>query len=551
MPWSAPGEGADSLDVGTREADAVQVLTTAGWTGPYLDYHRPEGALRIRVAGIATVERIRTLYFEQPRDIRRVWNYVREVGPAEVVRKIRSRSNESERNEKYLWIGGGVVVESDDPTWDAKPVLFVAPAHPKGVERIVLPPELVRPVDDVALGERLTAHDGPPGLGEAPADALGADRDALVGWSPYSGAAVPHLEANRTLKSAERWFSLGSENPPTDEGPVWPGTSPISETAPPGTPAADVAADTLSCTVFGYGHYAKISLIPNLHGRLRVDRVHELDPTQLGTGPHPFTVDSSPVLREPMDVAFLAGFHHTHAPLATEALRQGAHVVIEKPIATTRDQLADLVAAMEGAEGSVHIGFHKRFQSFNAWAHEDLDATPGDPISYYCIAYEVPLPEHHWYRWPNSGSRLLSNGCHWVDHFLYLNDFVAVRSAGVTALPSGDISAHVVLENDAAFHMILTDQGGSRIGVQDHIELRWRDRTVRIRNATHYESEDDRRVIRRSSENKANAYPTMYSTISAAIAEGRSGDTAVSVERSAGTVLDLEERLIALIGGGP
>lgn len=528
----------------------MQILTKAGWTGPYLDYHRPEGALRIRVAAIASVERIRTLYFEQPRDIRRVWNYVREVGPAEVVRKIRSRSNESERNEKYLWIGAGVVLESDEPSWDGRSVLFVATAHPKGVERIVLPGALVRPIVDDALAQRIAAHEGPPSLSDAPADALGPGSGALVGWSPHSGEPVPQEEAAQALEAAEGWFGPASDAATPAEGPVWPGTSPVLETIAGARPNGDDHPDPLSCTVFGYGHYAKISLIPNLHGRLKVDRVHEIDPTQVGPGPHPFSVDSSPEFREPMDVAFLAGFHHTHAPLAAEALRRGAHAVIEKPIATSRDQLSALVSAMENAQGSVHVGFHKRYQSFNDWAREDLDADPGDPISYYCIAYEVPLPEHHWYRWPNSGSRLLSNGCHWIDHFLFLNDFVAVRTVGVAAMPSGDISAHVVLENDAAFHMILTDQGGSRIGVQDHIELRRLDRTVRIRNARHYESEDDRRVIRRSSENKANAYPTMYSTISKAIAEGRGGDSSVAVERSAGTVLDLEERLVALTGVG-
>jgi len=526
----------------------VQILTGAGWTGPYPDYHRAEGMLRIRVTTIATVERIRTQYFEQPKDLRRVWNYVREVGPIQVARKIRSRSDEGPRNEKYIWIGAGEVLEGDS---SAPFVLFLATSHPRGVERIVVPSELATSIADSTWQSLVRAHEGPPVLGDAPAEALGPEAASLLGWNPHSGAPVPEQAAQTLLARAQQWLPNLNTATSAAEGSPWSGSSPISEVAPRGkAPESVTDGGTLSATLFGYGHYAKISLIPNLNPRICVNRVHEVDPTQVGPGPHDFTLDSAPTVREDMDVAFLAGFHHTHAPLAAEALRRGAHVVIEKPLATTQAQLDDLVAAMDGSRGTVHVGFHKRFQPFNDWAREDLGALDHDPISYYCIAYEVPLPEHHWYRWPNSGSRLLSNGCHWIDHFLFLNRFSAVRSLDVHRFPSGDVSTNIVLENDAAFHMILTDQGGQRIGVQDHIELRLRDRTVRIRNATHYESEDDRRVLRRESENKTHAYQTMYASISNAIVEGHAGDTVEMVQRSAGTVLDLEQKLNVILEGG-
>ncbi len=523
----------------------MQVLTGDGWVGPFPDYHRSAGMLRIRVTAIATVERIRTQYFEQPKDLRRVWNYVREVGPIQVARKIRSRSEEGPRNEKYIWIGAGEVVEG---AADGSTVLFLATSHPRGVERIVVPEELTTPVDDLAFQARVRDHAGPPAIGSAVSDALGGDDVAVRGWSCYSGAPVPEKAAQNVLARAQLWLPTIATHASVRENGAWSGSSPVAEVVPRAEAAAPSEGTTLSATLFGYGHYAKISLIPNLNPRIRVDRVHEVDPTQVGFGPHDFTLDSAPTAREAMDVAFLAGFHHTHAPLAAAALRRGAHVVIEKPIATTPEQLDDLVSAMEGSKGTVHVGFHKRFQPFNDWAWEDLAAADGDPVSYYCIAYEVPLPEHHWYRWPNSGSRLLSNGCHWVDHFLFLNRFSAVRSLRVDRFPSGDISTNIVLENDAAFHMVLTDQGGRRIGVQDHIELRLRDRTVRIRNATHYQSEDDRRVLRRASENKTQAYQTMYASISNAIVEGGAGNTVDTVQRSAGTVLELEARLNALLG---
>jgi len=525
----------------------MQILARGTWQGGFPDLYRRPAEARVRVVAMVRLERVRSLYFEQPRDVRRMWNYVREVGPRAVVAKVRSRRAESGRNEKFVSVGLGVVVESDGlPAVDTA-VWFAAPAHPGALERLSLPRDLLRPVADPTWRERALTHTGAPRTAQRTPDSKDPatlSEGEFAGWSPDAGRAVPVEPAQVLLDSARELVEESWETPEPTTG--WAGASLATEIVPAdpslSTPEAEPA---LPVTVVGFGHYAKISILPNLDERLQLQRVHEIDPTQVGSGPHPFSVDSAPAPRaaDPSRVFFLAGFHHTHAPLAADALRRGAHVVIEKPIATTDAQLADVMDAVATSKGSVHVGFHKRYQPFNAWAREDLDALAQEPISYYCIAYEVPLPRLHWYRWPNSGSRLLSNGCHWVDHFLYLNDFVKVRELGVDPFPNGDVSVRLVLVNDAAFHMVLTDQGGARIGVQDHIELRRRDRTARISNASRYVAEDDRRVLRRAKENKTLAYARMYRTISSNIAAGAPGDRPESIERSAGTVLELERRL--------
>ena len=525
----------------------MRILTDQGWVGGYPDEHRAAGQLRIRVVACQPGPRIRGLYFEQANDPRRVWNYLREVGPVAVARKVASRRSESVRNDKRVCIGLGQVLEADDDAgWDAGgTVLYLAPAHPRSQERIVLDEGLCRPPSDT-----LTTWVTERGAIEPvllPWEDTGLSVPAkLVAWNRHSGRPLAVDAAQRFLKRYEPVLEaaisgvepLTPVQPEGEDGSTWL-ASDVAETLPPEEPTDS----RLSATVMGYGHYAKISLIPNLDPALGVRTVHEVDPTQLGPGPHPFAVDTAPTLRGQSDVYFLAGFHHTHAPLATAALRAGAHAVIEKPIATTHEDLDALLRAMEESHGTVHVGFHKRYQPFNGWAFEDLEAEPGDPISYYAIAYEVPLPEHHWYRWPRSRSRLVSNGCHWIDHFLFLNHWSRPASWDVRRFPGGDFSVTITLENEAAFHMVLTDQGGARIGVQDHVELRRGRRTVRIRNGRHYESEDDRRVLRRRTENKTAAYRQMYATISSAIASGGAGDTRRSVALSGRIVLDLEDHL--------
>src|SRR5207244_8304705 len=112
-----------------------------------------------------------------------------------------------------------------------------------------------------------------------------------------------------------------------------------------------------------------------------------------------------------------------HADCGIEALNRNVLAVVEKPLATNFDQYERLRVALEKNPGKLFSCFHKRFLPFNDFIYQDLQAKLGEPISCFCVVYEIPLPPLHWYRWPNSGTGIISNGCHWIDHFLYLNNF--------------------------------------------------------------------------------------------------------------------------------
>ena len=122
--------------------------------------------------------------------------------------------------------------------------------------------------------------------------------------------------------------------------------------------------------------------------------------------------------------------------------------MIEKPIAVDRNQLQDLLAAMESSTGQIFECFQKRYSPFNAWVRDDLGIEPNAPISYHCIVFEEPLPRLHWYRWPNSKSRLVSNGCHWIDHFLHLNNFAPPLTHDLTIGPRGTLNVSIELKNN-------------------------------------------------------------------------------------------------------
>jgi predicted dehydrogenase len=520
----------------------VQILLGGEWRDGFLDEHRSPDQVRVQVCALRNLERVEGLYFVRGSSARMVWNYVREIGPRDVARKVLSRRSERGRNDKRFSCGLGRVVEApvqgDLAAGDR--VVFLAPVGPPCAERLVLPAALVQRSEDAGFPtppeDELWYVESMPELEEEERFLR-----PLRGWSPWAGRPLPMVVAEMALKGAAELlrdtdWSTRRTLPLSHETGIREASREVR------APASDGRARAV---LFGYGNYAKTTVLPNVGAALRVDRIHEIDPTQIpsGDGRAWDTAGWASPADAGADAFLIAGYHHTHAALACQALRAGAAAVVEKPLATTSGDLSRLLATLEETGGRLFGCFQRRYHPFNEMAREDLGVERGEPISYHAIVYEVPLPEHHWYRWPNSRTRLISNGCHWLDHFLYLNDWAEVASYDLFEAPDGTTTCAVSLVNGAFMSMVLTDVGSERIGMQDYVELRAKGTTVKITNASRYEAESGTRTLRRKRINKLQAYRAMYATIGRRILAGEAGDSVESVRTSGRLVLDLEKAL--------
>jgi predicted dehydrogenase len=522
----------------------MRVLVGDTWRDGFLDEHREPEQFRIDVEVWIALAPVREVYFEPPRDWRRVAQYVREFGVARTFHKVRSRLREAARNERFLCAGVGRVREGDlaGAFPPGQRVAFVAPCHPRGAERVCLPGELLR-----REHETLSTLVGAEGhlrhvVTSGPLDDAG---ERVAGWHARSGAPLEASDVDAVLDEAAR---RASDAVTTFSG-VPTGSDVVTR-----VPARGASSGRRRAIVFGLGHYAKSNLIPNLASGIEVCEVREIDPLQLGriaVEPAPWTVSTDPHLRETdrFDLVCVAGYHDTHADLAIAALRAGARVLVEKPLVTTREQLEALLAVEREHPGRLFTCFHKRYNPLNELAMRDLGVARGEAVNYQAIVFEVPLPRRHWYRWPTARSRVVSNGCHWIDHFLLLNAWARPRSHAASLAANGDITLCIELENGAAATIVLTDHGSARLGVQDYVELRARDVTVSIRNGAYYAADSSRGVIRRKRLNQADAYARMYRNLSGRVLSGEAGDSTESIERSAGLMLDLEDDLAASRSG--
>ncbi len=294
------------------------------------------------------------------------------------------------------------------------------------------------------------------------------------------------------------------------------------------------------------GQYAKTAVVPRVSQFADIRCWHEVDPTQIGPlGDRPFDFRTS-LYAEPderYDVYFAAGYHHTHAAIAIRALEQGADVVVEKPLATTAAQLDELLKAMARSKGRLFAGFHKRYSPFNELLRNDLQISAGTAVSYRAIVFEIPLPKNHWYLWPNSRGRIVSNGCHWIDHFLFLNDFCPPTRIESRRLGNDDVVVLIDLKNGASFSLVITEHGSSRLGVREQLNITVGNCTATVQDERRYWAETSTRLLRKEKANRYAAAEQMYQSIMERIVSGVPGDSVESVEVSSRAMLEAQDQL--------
>jgi predicted dehydrogenase/threonine dehydrogenase-like Zn-dependent dehydrogenase len=209
------------------------------------------------------------------------------------------------------------------------------------------------------------------------------------------------------------------------------------------TPRRVAPGGRLRVGIIGAGAFARGTHLPNL--KQLADRF-EIRAVVSRTGTSALAVarqydaavaatDYREVLNDPeIDAVLICTRHHLHARQAGEALRAGKHVFLEKPMATERGELADLVKTIQDLQAAgtcpaLMVGFNRRFSPF-ALRVKELVASRVHPLLVRYRMNAGPLPPGHWVNSPEGGGRAVGEGCHVLDLFRFLS---GVPAEGVTA----------------------------------------------------------------------------------------------------------------------
>ncbi|MFT5759537.1 MAG: putative dehydrogenase/threonine dehydrogenase-like Zn-dependent dehydrogenase [Alteromonadaceae bacterium] len=151
--------------------------------------------------------------------------------------------------------------------------------------------------------------------------------------------------------------------------------------------------------------------------------------------------------------------HNSHAYFVQQALKAGKNVFVEKPLAITHEELADVQAAYYEAikadnAPKLMVGFNRRFAP-QVQKMKALLEPIKEPKSFIMTMNAGSIPADHWTQ-DNSvgGGRIIGEACHFVDLMRYLADSQIVS---VQARRMGDTDSVEVTEDKAAIILGFAD----------------------------------------------------------------------------------------------
>ena len=164
------------------------------------------------------------------------------------------------------------------------------------------------------------------------------------------------------------------------------------------------------------------------------------------------------------DVVHICTPHHTHAQLAIDALDRGINVIVEKPLAHSREEGERVAAAAARSEAQIAVCFQNRYNAPIAAAHALLTGgTLGAILGASATVNWHRTAEYYlnrpWRgRWATGGGGLLMNqAIHTVDLLQWLIGPVASVSGNASTRVLGD-----VIEVEDTAELVIDHVNGAR-----------------------------------------------------------------------------------------
>ena len=277
-------------------------------------------------------------------------------------------------------------------------------------------------------------------------------------------AVGPMITHRYPVESAVDAFELITTNDPDAMGVVltYPNTGTPELRRLEVTRPKRTKRDSLGLGLIGAGGFARGTLLPILTSLRNVQPVGVA--TGTGTAARDTarqfefsfcTTDYREILGDDsIHAVVIATRHNLHAPIAIDALRAGKAVFVEKPLALTDEELAEVVSVVEETGGQLMVGFNRRFSPMVRELSDFMRSTP-EPL---IINYRVnagPIAPGHWIRDPEvGGGRITGEVCHFVDT---LSGLAQSAPTQVSARRVGVPHASVPHDEDLCIQMALAD----------------------------------------------------------------------------------------------
>jgi predicted dehydrogenase len=251
---------------------------------------------------------------------------------------------------------------------------------------------------------------------------------------------------------------------------------------------AEAAPGKVGVGCLGAGSFARLSLLPLLskHSALHLRVLCSaggLSAEHSGRklGFELVTADEDQVFSDPaVQAVFIITRHNQHASQVVKALRSGRHVFVEKPLALTLEEVAEIEACLQAAgPGPVllMVGFNRRF-SPAARRVKEFFAPVRAPLTISIRMNAGAIPEDHWVQDEAvGGGRIIGEACHAIDLATYLAGApvrrVFAESIGGPSAPrvSDDQCFLTLRHENGSISSVAYLAGGDRAVAKERVEV--------------------------------------------------------------------------------
>lgn len=232
---------------------------------------------------------------------------------------------------------------------------------------------------------------------------------------------------------------------------AYPGATPPPSPAPAARPANRAPRGETRVAVIGCGNFAKLERLPylrrNAGWKIAMLVGHTGAKVRQLAGEYGgcrWSTDYKEAIADPdIDLLVVAAPHRLHGPIALAAAAAGKDLLVEKPMAVTPEELAEVHAAVGAAGIRYACGFNRRF----APASERLKALRAAERGPCTIVYRANvgmIPPDSWMHAPEEGGgRIVGEACHFFDYCTWLAGSLPVQvSAAAVSCDEQRFAAH-------------------------------------------------------------------------------------------------------------
>jgi predicted dehydrogenase/threonine dehydrogenase-like Zn-dependent dehydrogenase len=163
------------------------------------------------------------------------------------------------------------------------------------------------------------------------------------------------------------------------------------------------------------------------------------------------TTDVEAILANPaINAVTIATRHDSHASLVCRALKAGKHVFVEKPLALTPEQFAEIEETWRSLfqPPLLMVGFNRRFAPLVLRIRQLLDSVK-EPKAIVYTVNAGSIPRDHWTQdLASGGGRIVGEACHFIDLLRFL-----------VGCPARDVQ--VMRQSPDTFTITITYEDGS------------------------------------------------------------------------------------------